>query len=374
MIRVLFLIRSLGNGGAERQLTELACGMDRDRFEVSVATFYPGGARWEEIAGTAHVRLVSFEKKGRWTLLSFLRKAFRLVRLLQPQVIYSFAQEPNLIALLIGRAFGARVVWGIRRSTAVLPVDIIDFVSFLLNAFLSRFADRIIYNSHCGFDLHVERGFSARNALVVSNGFDTSRFFPDDEARRRQRAAWGLENDKPLIGIVGRLHPVKNHLLFFQAAVRIFRVFPEARFAVIGDGCEHRVAYLRQYANRIGIESRVICAGEINNMASAYNALDILALCSKEEGCPNVVGEAMACGVACVVTDVGDAGRLLGERGLVVRPDDPEEMAEAWRRLQQIQPEEKQRFKKAARERIIEHYSLLRMIDQTSALLQELGR
>ncbi len=109
-------------------------------------------------------------------------------------------------------------------------------------------------------------------------------------------------------------------------------------------------------------------------MADAYNALDILALCSKEEGCPNVVGEAMACGVPCVVTDVGDAAIMVGDTGQVVPPSDSEAMAGAWARLMELSDEDRHRYGLAARNRIIELYSLERMVEQTSNLLENLVR
>ncbi len=290
-----------------------------------------------------------------------------------PDVIYSFAQEPNLLALLLGRAAKAKVVWGVRRSTATLPWrEPLTVLTFFLGALFSRFADRVAYNSHCGSDLHVRRGYTSRNLKVIPNGFDTGHFKPDAAARLCQRQKWGIRENEPVIGIVGRINPVKDHALFFHAAADLIRTRPDARFVVVGDGPEAYRQGLEDQARRLGVSGRVVWAGECVDMVAAYNALDVVALCSKEEGCPNVVGEAMACGVLCAVTDVGDASRLVGDTGLVTQPGNWKAMAESWRFFLRLTEELRREQGQAARQHIVQEYSLHSMVDKTAGMLEEL--
>src|SRR5438128_1272138 len=115
-IRLLFLIRSLDRGGAQRQLVELAKGLDKTRFEVTVATFYDGGALRGEIEGADGVAVLSLHKKGRWDLLPFVWRLLQTVRRVRPQVIHGYMGVANELSLLVGRLVGALVVWGLRAS------------------------------------------------------------------------------------------------------------------------------------------------------------------------------------------------------------------------------------------------------------------
>jgi glycosyltransferase involved in cell wall biosynthesis len=369
MIQVLFLLRYLGNGGTERQLVDLVRTMDKDRFGVTVATFYPGGMLWENIASTLGVHLVSLGKISRWDLAGFLCSGLRLVRSIRPHVIYSFGQEPNLVALLLGRTVNAKVVWGIRRSTKALPEDRLAFASFCFGAHLSHLVERVVYNSYCGHELHIRRGYCARNAVVIPNGCDTERFQPSTVKRQHQRETWGIRDFERLIGIVGRLHPVKDHSLFLRAASRVYVTDPTARFVCIGAGEEYRKD-LEALTVQLGLGSRVHWAGECADMPPVYNALDLLALCSKEEGCPNVVAEAMACGIRCVVTDVGDAARLVGDFGIVVPPGNPECMANAWRGILNAPCEERRRLALASRERIVQNFGIETNVSATTIMIE----
>jgi glycosyltransferase involved in cell wall biosynthesis len=235
MIRVLFIIRTVGAGGAERQLAELVRAMRKTDFDVHVAVFYPGGALSGDFAAIPGVHCHSLDKRGRWDVLGFLWRTFRLVRRLRPQIVYSFASEPNLIALFIGRLARAKVAWGIRRSTPdPSALDRLSKLTFRMGAWLSAWPDRVIYNSERGRRTHAQHGYSTANAIVVSNGFDTRRFHPDVAARERQRLGWGVGPQEQLVGIVGRLDPLKNHRVFLEAAARLASLRPNIRFVCVG--------------------------------------------------------------------------------------------------------------------------------------------
>jgi glycosyltransferase involved in cell wall biosynthesis len=164
---------------------------------------------------------------------------------------------------------------------------------------------------------------------VVVNGFDVAAFSPDPALGAAQRDAWAIPAGVPLIGIVGRLHPVKDHPTFLRAAARLAETCPSAWFVCVGDGPEPYRTALEELAGRLGIRDRVRFPGAAQGMPAVYNALSCLVLCSTDEGFPNVLGEAMACGVPCVSTRVGDAEALVGPWGTLVEPGDPAAIAEA---------------------------------------------
>ncbi|MBI3132368.1 MAG: glycosyltransferase [Acidobacteria bacterium] len=331
--RVLFLIPSLVAHGAERQLCELARAMDKGRFEVHVATFYaPGdfaGADLSpELGPSSDVTLHCLGKRRGW--IGYLPAFLRLVALAwrtDPHLVHGY-MDGNLPALLVGGLTRSRVVWGIRATRADLgTLSPAGRLLVSLGARLSTLVDLMIYNARSGLERHRALGFRPGADLVIPNGFDVERFRPEPAAGRRQREAWGIGDGVPLVGIVGRLAPVKDHATFLRAAARIAEARPEVRFVVVGEGAPQWRRRLEAEAATLGLGDRLHWAGHCGDMGSVYNALSLLLLTSVEEGFPNVLGEAMACGIPCVSTQVGDAALLLGEPHLVVPPGDDEALA-----------------------------------------------
>ncbi|HQJ09757.1 MAG TPA: glycosyltransferase, partial [Deltaproteobacteria bacterium] len=371
MIRILFLTRSLNSGGAQRQLTKLVHALDKSCFEVAVAVFYDGGLFWKEMEKAPGVSLFSLGKRGRWDLHRVWSSAREIARTWNPDVIYGFREEGNILALPLARLTRAKIVWGIRRSTKKLPThDALAFGLFWLGAVMSYAADKVVYNSLCGLETYVNRGYSEYNALIIPNGFDTAYFHPNPEAGKRIRSSWSVSDREFLIGSVGRLDPVKGHEMFLEAAALVAGSHPEARFVIVGKGSDRYLNMLKSRAGHLGVAERMIWAGEYGQMADIYNALDILALCSKEEGCPNVVGEAMACSVPCAAHDVGDAARIIGDAGMVIAPGSIEAMARAWDTRMTLSEDGRRDLGHHARNRIIREYGLESMVARTARLLE----
>lgn len=327
---VLFLLRSLGVGGTERQVVTLAAGLTERGCRVAVATFYPGGVLAADLAaaGVAHL---SLGKAGRWDVAGFLARLLRLVRARRPDVVYGMLPVPNLAVLTLhALRRRPRLVWGVRATEMNLSAyDRLTRLAYGLEARLGRLADRIVVNAEAGRRHAIEAGLPAERLTVVANGIDTERFAPDAAARDRLRAEWGVTGDAPLLGLVARLDPIKDHATFLAAAAMLADRQPAARFVCVGAGEAAYAARVRGRAADLGLGDRVIWADERDDMPSVYSALDLLVLTSKGEGFPNVLAEAMACGVPCVSTDVGDAALIVGETGRVVPVGDTEALAAA---------------------------------------------
>ncbi len=331
--RVLFLIPSLAAAGAERQLCELVRNMDPQRFEIHVAVFYDpadcsGGDLTQDIAGLPHVHLHSLHKRrGLLGWLVALPRALRLARRIDPHILHGYL-DGNLAALAAGLPLRKPLVWGIR-ATVTDPAQLSRLALGVFRATLwsSRFVDLVIFNSHAGLANHVALGLRAPRRMVIPNGFDMDRFRPDPEAGARQKEAWEFPPGTPLVGIVGRLNPVKDHPTFLRAAARLAEARPDLRFVCVGAGPAAYAERLRELARGLGIGDRVRWTGNADDMPAVYNALALLMLTSTDEGFPNVIGEAMACGVPCVATRVGDAALLIGDTGLVVPAGDDEALA-----------------------------------------------
>ncbi len=373
MARILFLIRSLDVGGAERQLLSLVRGLAKRRFESTVATFYPGGRLEREIPSIEGVTLVSLGKRGRWDLGGFLVRLVREVRGKRPDLLHGYMAIANELCLLVGRALGIKVVWGLRASNIdYFRYDWIQGWSFRFAALLSRFPDLIIVNSRAGREHCIAKGYSGERMVVIPNGIDTEVFRPDAGARARVRAEWGIPEGEPIVGMAARLDPIKDHSTFLAAAARVLADLPQAKFVCVGDGPESYREKLPLLESSLGLEGRVVWTGQRSDMPAVFNAFDVACCSSLSEGHPNVVGEAMACGVPCVVTDVGDSAWIVGGTGGVVPPGDAVGMAHEIVRL--IRDPRRGEIGQAARSRIETEFSMDILVGVTERVLLAVGQ
>src|SRR5256885_1051280 len=330
-LKILFLIHSLGFGGAERQLSYLASGLTQRGHEVSVAVFYPQGPYFAELR-EAGVRIVSLDKRGRWDLLSFTSRLSRLVRRERPDVLYGFMPMENLAALIVGRLVRPRipVVWGIRASDVDAAVyGLLSTAVYKLQEWLLRAPDLVISNSHAAF---ANPGLKVppNRAVVIPNGIDVARFRPDTALHLAGRAILGIDGNGPIVAIVGRLDPMKGHECFLRAAGIVARHASDARFLVVGSGSHAYRLSMMRIADGLGIGGRLIWRDAFRDIEVIYNSIDVLVSSSIfGEGFPNVVAEAMACGAAVVACSVGDAARVMGTHGQLVPRANPEALAAA---------------------------------------------
>lgn len=369
-IKLAFLVRSLDYGGAQRQLVTLAKALDKTQFEVSVLTFYSGQPLEQELDGTG-VRIISLNKRGRWDLFPFLRRLLRQTKDLRPDIVHGYLDIPNVLALLLKPFVHARVVWGVRASEMELHQhDWLLRLAARVERLLARFPDLIIVNSVAAREHHIARGFPVGKLEMIPNGIDTEMFKPDLAAHTKLRSEWGIAESARLIGTVGRIDPVKDLPSFLQAAAIVCRQRPDVRFICVGTGPAEYAQQLRALASDSGLADRIIWAAARRDVAAVYSALDLLVSSSRSESFPNAVAEAMSCGVPCVVTDVGDSARLIGDCGIVVPPQDPEALAAGiLRSLAAIRTE-------ANKDRtcIIEHFSAEQLARRTAHALVSLAR
>lgn len=370
MKKILFFIRSLNAGGAERQLVVTAKGLAEQGYNVTVLTFYSGGFYAAEFTGTK-VQLLSLHKKGRWDLLSFFYRLFSVLREQSPDVIYSFLGTANILAVLL-RPFISpmRVVWGVRASNMDLEkYDWLTRLGYWVECRLARFADTIIANSYAGLDYAVTHGFPRKKMIVIPNGIDTKTFHPDKSAGKSLREIWGVAEDELLIGVVGRIDPMKGHSTFLEAAAMIKQQYSRVRFVCVGSGEVMYEESMQRQSTELGLDNVLIWAGRQSDMVAVYNALDITSSSSYGEGFPNVIGEAMACGALCVVTDVGDSALLVGETGLVVPAKDSKGLSVAWSEMLLLGNEKFEDLSIDVRQRVINEFSVSALLDRTERVL-----
>lgn len=371
---IFFVIRALKMGGSESQLVLTCRELKRRDVPVKVVCFYPGGSLIPKVL-QEDIEISTVGKRGRWDVASFFSKMITLMREERPYLAYGYLGLANIVCGLFKILRPEmRVIWGVRASRMDLThYDWIRRMEKALMRSLAFLPDKIIVNSKAGFLELLRQGYPASKLRVIHNGIDIGSFQPLRQEGRELRAKWGCNNrGEILVGMVARLDPIKDQETFLRAASILLQRGNNVRFVCVGPDWGGRLDTLRGMAEGLGLTRHLFWEGERNDMASVYNALDIFALCSTSEGFPNAVAEAMACGVPCVVTDVGDCAYIVGDTGRVVPPRDPVALAKAWEEMLSLDLEEMGR---RARERIVKHFSLDKMVDETIKVFEEvLGR
>ena len=367
-LSVFLLTRSLTTGGAEQQLVALARGLCEGGHQVSIGVFY-GGGPLERGLESAGMEIVDLGKSGRWDVVPFLLRTAAALRLRKPDVLYSFLGGANLVASAVRRSVPrTKLVWSVRNSEFDMSVDHwVARAGHRLEAALAHAPDAIIANSSAGRDFAVSRGFPAGRITIVPNGIDTDRFRPDPGLRAEQRGKLGLSEDEIAIGVLGRLNATKDHASFLRAAAAVHARQPNCRFLCVGSGPE--LERLQRLAVDLGIADRVLFPGELDP-AAALNAFDIACSSSITEGFSNALAEAMACGLPCAATDVGDSAMIVGDSGMVVPPASPADLAGAVERQIERLPAHDPAVPRA---RIVDNFSLAAMVDRTVEVFRSLA-
>ena len=363
-MKVLFFIRSMVVGGSQRQLAMLARALAERGHEAAIVVFYTGG-EIDVAREPTSPRVISLSKSARWDVITPLARLRRLLRTERPDVVYAFhPPQAVLAALLLPKK--TRLVFGVR--AAAMEVERYDSLSALaygLELRLSKRADLIIANGHTVRADAAKRGMPASRIAVIPNGIDTQTMHPDPIAGALQRRAWGIPDDAFVIGCVARFDPMKDHPTFLAAAARFAREQPGTRFVCVGDGLAPYRDELKAQARSLGLDDALIWAGEMDSLRNVYNAFDVATLSSAfGEGFPNVVGEAMACGVPVVGTDVGDVRLIVGDLGEVVPPRNPQALAAGWARMRQ-RLVQKSLARESIRQSIVTSYSLEMMVSRS---------
>ncbi|MDB5855697.1 MAG: glycosyl transferase group 1-like protein [Herminiimonas sp.] len=327
MPRIVHIITGLGAGGAETALYRLITNSGGGEYTHSVVSLTEGGSMHASFRD-AGIDVVSLNFK-RSPLSAFFRLVI-LLRKTRPDIVQTWMYHADILGGLAARMAGIwNVIWGIR--TTGLPAGshalrILRRIGALLSSFIPH---TIVCVAEASRSAHVLAGYDARRMVVIHNGFETAAVSLSPGDRRAMRAQCGCENEHVLIGISGRFDADKDHLNFVRAAGELAAAHPNVRFLMMGDGVDADNAELAGWINATGFADRFALLGQRSDVTVCMTAMDVFCLSSRNEGFPNVVGEAMALGIPCVVTDVGDAALLVGDTGIVVPKEDSSALATA---------------------------------------------
>jgi glycosyltransferase involved in cell wall biosynthesis len=274
----------------------------------------------------------------------------------------------NLIGGIVARLSGIRTIsWGIHHTNLVPEVSpwstiLVARISALLSHLVPA---SIVCCSQRSIEVHRGIGYRADKLIYIPNGYDISRFKPDSWERNRIRLELGIQGPIPLLGMVARHDPQKDHDNLIKALGILKRSRVVFRCALIGTGMDGTNQSLREAIDREGLFEDIILLGRRDDIPRIMNGLDLHILSSSSESFPNVLAEAMACGTPCVTTNVGDAAIIIGETGWLVPPSDPAALAGAIEMAIKERSQDPSGWQKrcaAARDRIASNFEIGLMV------------
>jgi len=327
--KIFHCITSLAPDGAQNMLLKLAQNLNEEKFEYEIVSMTAGGSldeSFKALGMTVHNLGMS---AGIPNPLGILRLA-KLIKSSNPDFLLGWMYHANLVLYAAARLAGCKqpLYWNIRRALDDRDCDKAQSKLVIkLNAYFSKNVSRIIYCGEKVAKHHEAIGFAESKRLVILNGFDTSAFKPFSEAKQRLKAELGIDSSNLIVGTVGRFHPQKDHATLIRAAGSIKRT--DVHFVLVGRDLTPDNKLLASLIKEYNLSGSVHLLGQRSDVKTLVPGFDLFCLSSVNEGFPNVVGEAMACGVPCVSTDAGVSAEVVGDTGRVVPRRNPQLLAEA---------------------------------------------
>jgi glycosyltransferase involved in cell wall biosynthesis len=374
MLKIVHLISSLNIGGAEMALHWLLSRMDKQRFQNTVVCLLEIGPVGKHIQASGVPVYALGMRRGQPSLRGFWRLV-RVLRRERPHILQTWLYHADLLGLVAATLLRVpSTVWNLRASNMDMShYHYLSRWTVRLCALLSGWPEAVIVNSEAGRTFHAQHGYHPQRWTLIPNGIDTQHFRPDTSARLAVRCELGLAPDTLLIGLIARFDPMKDHATFLRAAGHLASVDAQAQFVLAGEGVTGDNPELSALITQAQLNGRMHLLGPRSDIPRLTAALDIASLSSVSEGFPNVIGEAMACGVPCVVTDVGDAARIVGETGIVVPLRNPLALMEGWQQLIRVGAVGRKHLGCVARQRIQQNYSLEQIVQQYETFYRSLA-
>lgn len=373
MIKVLHLTTSFGVGGAEGNLARLVCNMDKARFSNTIVAMNQRLIVSEQVR-QERIPCSSLGMRRGIPNPTALARLLSIIRRIRPHVLQTWMYHADLMGLLAGKLANVPVIaWNIRCSLMETPGRWLPEIVRHALVHLSKVPDVVIANSKAGVQVHQAIGYKPRRWMWIPNSVDLDRFRPQTAAHAALCAELGISSDAVLVGLVARFDPMKDHANFINAARLLTAENPAIHFVLAGHRIDPSDPQLSQLIKSTGVGERFHLLGLRRDIEIVTAALDIASSSSSGEGSSNAVAEAMACGVPCVVTDVGDSALIVGDTGKVVPPRNSQALAQACRALLELSPQQRMRLGALARERVVERFSVSAVADSYQRLYEELA-
>jgi glycosyltransferase involved in cell wall biosynthesis len=360
-LNVVHVITGLQTGGAEMMLYKLLSEVSEEQNVrsrvVSLTPDGPIGTRIRKLG----IPVTTLDMPRGTLTWNGLRRLYKLLRQEKPDVVQTWMYHADLIGGLVAWLAGVdHIAWNIRSSTLDADRDKRTTIwTAKLCAWLSSWLpDRILTCAREAGRVHADLGYDSSKIVVVPNGFDTEQYRPDEQREAKIRNELNLQN-MSVVGLVARYHPQKDHRTFIRAAALLAERIPDVHFVLCGTDVNWDNHELVGWIKERDLRDSFSLLGRRDDIASVMTVFDVAVLSSATgEAFPNVVGEAMACGIPCVVTRVGDSAEIVGDTGVGVAPQSPRELAKGCEKILSLSQERRAQLGQRARNRVKRCYSL----------------
>ncbi len=369
-LKVLHIITGLNDGGAEAVLYRL-CVHDHQNSHTVISLMDDGkyGALLREIGVAVYCLNMP---QGRVTITGVWR-CWLLLRSLNVNLIQTWMYHADLMGGVLGRLAGfKKIIWGVHNSTLELGKSKRSTILISrLNALFSRFIPSdIVYCAHKSRQVHESMGYVVSKGVVIANGYDLSRFYPQPESAFSIRDILNIPSSIPVLGTVARFDAQKDHLNLISALGVVKKQGVNFRCLLVGKNMDDKNKVINQWLIHHDVLENTYLLGQRDDIPAIMTALDLHILPSASEAFPNVVAEAMACGTPCLTTSVGDAPLIVGDIGWVVAPQNSLELSQAILKIIELKKDAEAWSirQKLARRRIVDNFGVEKMVDAYGAV------
>ena len=352
-------------GGAEGMLFKVLSNINRKSFDPIVITLSSLHGYNSSIK-KLNIPIINIGISKNFLSCFKLFKLFFILHRLSPAIIHTWMYHADLLGGLIAYVLKVpKIIWCVRHSDfSKSTVKNTTYLIMRFCALLSKYIpNEIVYCSSKAAVIHECFGYSTNKTKIIPNGFDLTNFCQSPSKGLKIRNELKISSDSILVGHVGRFHPQKNHLGFLKAICSVTNNFPDTHFLLVGKDITPSNKLLNNYILKNNLNSVVHLLGLRHDIPAIMASLDILVSSSTNgEAFPNVIGEAMSCGVPCVVTNVGDSVEIIGNSGVVADAFDSQDIAENIIKLINLPASKRLQLSNIARQRIKLHYDIRTVI------------
>lgn len=374
MVNVLHVIVGLSNGGAEGMLTRLIkTQLDMGlAFRHTVISLTDVGVHGVRLRDDCHVDVYELNMHRSHFFYGLLRMIQLMIKL-KPDIVQTWMVHSDILGGLTARLLGLnRVIWGIRTTNFLIESKRTQFIRKICARLSYLIPKRIVCAAYASQKDSINSGYCSEKLRVIPNGFDVHALKLKSLNGLKMRSSLGLHENAVIVGCLGRFNPAKDYHNFIRAVAVLLLRFDNLKILMVGRDLTRDNLELMTLIDQTGFSNRFILLGEQEDGAAYLSVMNVFVLSSCTEGFPNVLGEAMAMGLPCVTTDVGDSSHLLGDTGKIVPAQNSVLLADAIAEILNLSDSSRKALGRSAQMRIEKMFSITASAERFATLYEEI--